>query len=88
MKKETSWQKKLREYFNKHNGLVGEHWIEGMIRIVEGILDDQNRQHKEELKKTLNKMLKRMQKENPESVVLQIDYFEDLIKDELKKLDK
>jgi hypothetical protein len=32
-----NWEARLREYFSKNNPLAGEHWVEGMIKIVRGI---------------------------------------------------
>ena len=31
------WQERLRKYFNSELKIVGGHWIESMIRIVENI---------------------------------------------------
>jgi len=53
------WEKELRNYFHVNADLqiVGEHWIEGMIKIMNGVLKAEIAKAKEERDEKLKKMI-------------------------------
>jgi len=58
-KEQQIWEERLRDYFHTNADLqiVGEHWTEGMIKIMNGVLKSEIAKAKEERDEKLKKMI-------------------------------